>query len=288
MLINYSVMKRYRVLHMDFDVRANLLALEVQDSWDPRIRERYQQNKEHVRQQLRAQYGSQDEEQKARNFLALGAAPFSVIFFHNAFYRQVRDAFILGAYYPALTGVCALGERVLNHVIHLLREDFQHTPEYKQVYRKDSFGKWDLAIKTLENWAVLLPETVNRFRELRDVRNRALHFNPETERDTRDAALSALKLFHGIVENQFAAFGKTPWYIPNDLGISFVRKAHENHPFVARVVLPSCAHVGPAHDLQRTEHGVWTAVDPAEYPERDVSDEEFIELFKQAQHRAAG
>ena len=60
--------------------------------------------------------------------------------------------------YPALTGACALGERILNYLILNLRDDFHSTPEYKQVYRKDSFDQWDAPINALASWGVLLPE----------------------------------------------------------------------------------------------------------------------------------
>jgi len=48
-----------------------------------------------------------------------------VIAYHNSFLRRVRDAFASGNYYPALTAGCALGERILNHLILDLREEFR-------------------------------------------------------------------------------------------------------------------------------------------------------------------
>ena len=278
-------MKRYRVLTFDFDTRANVLGLMISEGWEPHIQEMWRQNQEALRQQLIVQFGVHDATSKLQNFIALGAAPFSVVAFHNDFYRQARSAFITGSYYPSLTGVCALGERVLNHLILTLREDFRGTPEYQRVHRKDSFDNWDLAITTLENWGVLRTQTVVLFRKLRDLRHRTLHFNPATERGTREIALDALRLFHEIVEEQFSAFGDRPWYIPNDTGISFVRRTAESDAFVARVILPSCTRVGPCHTLQHSEDGNWAALDPIDYPECEVSDDKFIELFKRAQNQ---
>ncbi len=277
-------MKRYRVLLMDFDTRATILSHPIGEDWEPQVRAQWQQNKAMVAQGLVAQYGPHGQQQKIQNFVDLGAAPFSVVAFHNVFYRQARDAFVMGAYYPALTGVCALGERVLNHLVIKLRDDFQGTDEYKRVHRKDSFDDWEQAIGTLEAWKVLLPEAAGHFRKLKAVRHRAIHFNPETERGARAIALDALKVFHQIVDAQFTAFGDRPWYIRNDTGVSFVRKAAEAEPFVSRVILPSCSLVGPAHKLENAGGG-FVAVDPTEYPDREVSDEEYVELFKESQGR---
>lgn len=54
--------------------------------------------------------------------------------------------------YPALVGACALGERILNHLILDLRGAYAHTPEYKRVHRKDSFDDWRVPIDTLAAW----------------------------------------------------------------------------------------------------------------------------------------
>ena len=89
----------------------------------------------------------------------------------------------MGAYYPALTAACALGERILTYLMLNLRDDFKAHPQYKRVYRRESFEKWDLAIDTLEVWDVLLPEVVTSFRELRDRRNKAIHFRPEVDQN---------------------------------------------------------------------------------------------------------
>jgi len=281
-------MKRFRVLNMDFDTRADLVMVKIQDSWEAEVKELWRRKQSSVKAGLLTQYGALAFDQKIANLCDLGAAPFSIVAFHNAFYRQARDAFIIGAYYPALTAICALGERILNHMILLFRDDFRGTPEYKHVYRKDSFDKWDVAIETLVSWRVLLVETGEAFNDLWAIRNRSLHFNPETEDDTRGEALAAARAFQAVLERQFTAFATRPWYIPNDFGISFVRKGFETDPFVAKVVLPNCALVGPAHELERDAVGRWIAIDPEDYPEVEISDEEYIEAFKERHARGAG
>ena len=274
-------MKRYRVMAMDFDARANLLAIEANEEWSPEAKEALLNNKAAIRERLLVTYGTADFDSKLENFVALGAAPFSLVAFHNQFFNQARSAFVVGSYHPALTGICALGERVLNHLILALRNDYQHTDEYKRVYNKDSFDNWDVPIDALANWGVILPDATERFRKLRDVRNRTLHFNPETDRDVRSKALGALRLFQEIISAQFGSHW-CPWYIPDAHGLSFVRHEYVNVPFVRRVVLPSCRLVGPAHDVRRLPDGTWEAIDEQVYPDEHISDEEFIRRFVEA------
>ena len=106
----------------------------------------------------------------------------------------------MGGYYPALTAACSLGERILNHLILILRDDYRHTPEFKTVYRKNSFDNWDVPIDTLESWDVLLPKVAKEFRCLKDMRNKAIHFRPEVDRNDRDLALRAVKCLQAVAQ----------------------------------------------------------------------------------------
>jgi len=271
-------MKRHRVLAFDFDTRATILKQEIGADWTPEVQASWKKNKEQIIEHLVAEHGALQLHRKVENFIELGAAPLSLIAFHNKFFRQIRYVFTVGAFYPALTATCALGERVLNHLILMLREDFRATEQYKHIYRKDSFDNWDVAIDALESWGVLLPDVSKAFRELRDIRNRTLHFDPETEGNDRTLALEALKHFSSIISEQFSAFGKQPWYIEETRGAAFVKQSSETIPFVKRVVLPNCQLVGYLHLLEHGPGG-WIVRDDYKYEDQKVTDEEFRELF---------
>jgi hypothetical protein len=217
--------------------------------------------------------------------MEIGPAPFSIIAFHNDFFRQARRAFVSGAYYPALTATCALGERVLNHLLIRCRDCFRASAEYKHVYKKDSFDNWDIAIDTLESWKILRPSAASGFRNLRDIRHQSIHFNPEVEKNTRSAALSAIRLFHSIVEDQFGALGPKDWFVSNDAGITIIKKSFETDVFVSRVLVPCCEYVGPAHRLEVGRDGHFQVIDSTAYENTEVSDQEFIELYKKATRR---
>lgn len=272
-------MKRYRVVQFDFDTRATILSLEPGPAWEPKVVENHKANQESIREGLLQQFGPIAGERKIENYTELGPKPFSVLAFHNRFFSQIRDAFVVGSYYPALTGACALGERILNHLIRSLRDEFQHTPEYRKVYRKDSFDNWPLAISTLDAWEVLLPDAHEAFGELIGVRNRALHFNPDTDTNDRALALEAIELIRRIIVAQFAAMGPRPWFIPGSRGETFIAKEWESKPFVKVVYLPNCLHVGPEHRCVQVQP---FKVSDVEYPDVEVSDAEFLELREKA------
>jgi len=275
-------MKRYRVINMDLDSRASLLKRDILESWKPEVKELHKQNKEQIEQELRREFGTANIKTKLQNFIDLGNAPFSTLAFHNRFLHQIRYAFVIGSYYPALTGACALGERIFNHLLLGLRDSYRGQPEYKQIYGKGSFDNWDKAIKILEGWNILLPDTLTEYRKLALIRNRAIHFDPATDHHDRPLALEAIKTLSNIIQEQFSAFGQQPWFIPNIPGASFIKKDWEKQPFIKVVYLPNCALVGPLHQLkfQVKEHGTEVTIeDTYEYENRVISDEEFADLF---------
>lgn len=196
-------MKRYRVFFLDFDLRVNTLTLEIKDEWEEKVKELHKENQKIVEEGLVEDFGNHEFDIKRQNFVDLGDKPFSVLAFHNRFFQQVRRAFVIGSYYPALTAACALGERILNYLILMLRDDFKSSERYKRVFRKGSIDDWDFAIDTLESWDVLLTEVVTAFRELKSARHNAIHFQPEIDRNDRQLALDAIQNLRTIIAKQF-------------------------------------------------------------------------------------
>jgi len=271
-------MKRYRVLTIDFDSRATILNIVIDDSWEEHIKELHRRNKQKLEESLLFEFGCMDKERKKNDFCDLGAAPLSIVAFHNKFLRQIRHSFIIGAYYPSLTATCSLGERILNHLIISLREDFKQRKEYKRVYRKNSFDDWALPISVLESWGILLSKVVTDYKSLYDIRNRkAIHFNPETDKNDREIALESIKLLSNIIQEQFGALGTQPWFIKNTKGAFYIKKEYEENPFIKKIYLPNCVLVGPFHKLENTPSG-WKVVDNHVYEEREITDEEFRRL----------
>lgn len=271
--------RRYVTLSQDFDLRVRTLEMEIQAEWDPHVKAQWSTNQDKVRQGLVAEYGADSAKQKEANFLAIGPLSMSVIAYHNGFHRQVRGAFVMGHYYPALVGACALGERILNHFILDLRQFFRATPAYKRVHNKQSFDNWTAAIDALQAWGVFLPETVAQYRALSTLRNRSIHFDVDTYGRLRDDALEAVLAIAAIIDLQFSTFAVRPWFIPGSAGACFIRKAFETDPFVRTYLLPNCLFVGP-HYIFRSRGSELVAYDTSDYGLGAVSDDEFQIQFR--------
>jgi hypothetical protein len=238
-------------------------------------------NQERIKRDLLNEYGTTYADMKLNNFIDLDSKPMSILAFHNKFLEQTRKAFVIGSYYPALVAACTLGECILNHLIRILREDYRSTPEYKKIYRKDSFDDWDEAIDTLESWLVLLPEVTKTYRESKAIRHRSIHFNPDVDTDDRILALGAINKLTSIVNRQFGSFGNQPWFIPGIRGASYIKKEAEGWPFIRRVYIPNSYLVGPLHKLVPV-NGKFDLIhvdDNNDYEDREITDDEFRSLL---------
>lgn len=261
-----------------FDARSHLIVDEISADWEPNIRAQHWSNRLHILDWLKHEFGEDNLGEKVADFGLLGPEPFSVVAYHNVFFRQVRRAFVIGSHYPALVGCCALGERILNHLIHEFREDFRNTPEYKQVYDKESFDDWNKAIDVLEAWGLLLPDVVTDYRALRKRRNNAIHFRPETSTRAREMALDAIQVLGRIIEGQFGSIGTKPWYF-NTPGETYIKGEAESWAFVAKMLVPAGLHVGPKYTLKyNQELATWAIDDIGDVGAAEGTDEEFIAL----------
>ena len=240
-------MKRYRIFSFDFDSLAHSLD-PIDEGWEESVKAQRMASREKTIECLRMQHGESYLEQKVQNFIDIGFKPFSVIAFHNDFYDQSRSAFVSGHYYPALTSVVALGERVLNHLVLGLREEFKSSKSYQKVYRKHSFDNWEVAIDALTEWSVLTKDAETHFRSLWKQRNYALHFNENVQYDARAFALDALTTFGKILEVQFSGFGPHPWLFISP-GEVYIRKEWEAVPFIRLVYIPNALKVGHKHKV---------------------------------------
>lgn len=263
---------------MDFDSRSIILTQELGEHWEEKTKEQWRINKDKVREGLKIEFGEHEITTKIENFIALDTKPFSILSYHNRFFDQVRQAYVVGAYYPALVGACALGERILNHLIIDLRDFYSSTPEYRKVYRKQSFDNWDVPIDALFSWKVLLPDVVEEFRLLKSLRHRSIHFNVDTYATLKEDSLAAILHVRKIIERQFGSHGPQPWFIKGTKGHQFIAQEWEDDPFIQTYFLHNCPFVGPFFSIKHDEEG-WQFIDFPDYGERDLSDEEFAKAF---------
>ena len=271
-------MKRHLVFPQDFDTRAYALE-EEKESWDERPKQLHRENKKKTLKGLEWEFGSNDFDAKVTRFKEVGVSPFSMISFHNRFFAEIRQAFVAGYYYPGLTGACALGERMLNHMLLILRDEFSHTPEYKRVYRKKSFDDWSLAISTLSAWSILDEALEKRFSELKELRNKSIHFNHETYTSIRPDSLKAIEILSEIISLRFGFFRKEhSWAINGTKGAQFIKKEFETDPFIRKFYIPRCPFVGPYYAVKFIGEGI-LFVDRPSYEDVEISDEKFADIF---------
>lgn len=271
-------MRRYHPYSFDFDSTAILLE-EPGEHWEEQVRELHLKNREQVIAGLKDRYGVLRHDQVVQNLRDLGPKAFSLIAYHNRFYHEAREAFVIDSYYPALVSACALGERILNHLILDLRDDFKSSPHYRHVYRKESFDDWNFAITVLSDWGILVEGVGDHFLELSKLRHRSIHFNPETYRVLREDALAALKLVGNITSKQFGFFGHQPWFIEGTAGAQFIKKSYETHPFVRKYLIPRSGFVGVLYGMECRADGHWQHLDLADYGDGVMLDEDFAKAF---------
>ncbi|MGX9431604.1 MULTISPECIES: hypothetical protein [Bradyrhizobium] len=272
--------RRYHPYSFDFD--STPLSLESpEEHWDEQVKQVHLENREHQIKRLELEYGTLRIEDVIRNATDLGAKSMSLLAYHNRLHTQARRAFVAGVYYPALVAACALGERILNHLVLDLRDSFKSSEHYKKVYRKDSFDNWPFAVSVLTDWKALADGVGADFLALGDLRNRSVHFSPETYQSLRQDALAAFERLNAIIAKQFGYFGLQPWFIEDTPGAQFVRRTYEDHPFVRTYIIPLSGFVGPLYGMELSQQGLWTHLDYSDYGDDELSDAEFAKRYRE-------
>jgi len=270
-------MKRYLVYPLQFDTRIRALD-QIEEHWEPKVKELHVQNRDNLIDSLKQEFGEYNFEMKLRNFKDLDSSPFSIVAHHNTLFHQARYAFIHGFYYPALTATCALGERILNHLFLDLRHNFPGSRYDRKSHTRNSIDDWSKAIDVLDEWRVFHPAEVKEaFEELKELRNRSLHFDVSVVLSLREHALEALGCLALIIEKQFG-FQLTRT-IPGSRGAFFLRKDAETDPFISHYYLHQCPYVSPYYSMKDTS-GAWLIFDHEVYPNVEISDEEFVAAFE--------
>lgn len=271
-------MRRYLIYPRNFDTRAVILNMPdtvAEDGNECLV----QNNKRLILDGLRVELGDLDFETKLQNFKDVGASPFSIVAHHNDLFRQVRYAFIHGFYYPALTGACALGERILNHLLLDLRGHYPSSSFDKKVHTRDSIADWMKAIETLTEWQVFQHNEVRpAFTELMEWRHKSLHFNAATVSSLRDNALAALHCLANIIERQFGFLESR--IIPSTRGAFFLQKAAESDPFIRFYYLAQSPFVTPFYAM-RIVNRIQLVFDHKDDSGDVLDDHEFAKIYNE-------
>lgn len=276
-------MKRYRVMSMSFDSQPMLLK---DPPADPEQLEQWMSNRDRLIVSLTQEFGARNFDLKLANYRELGPLPFSVLSYHNDFLSEIRRAFVVGSYYPALTGAVTLAERMLNHLLLGLRDSYKGTPEYKTVAGKGQIDNWKRLIGALDAWAVLQPGVRDKFSRLERLRNDAVHWGRDGKIDARGKAIEGIRHLNSIVDDQFGIAAQ-PWFITDVPGEIYLKRQAEADPFVKMVYIPNGNLVGPNHSVEFDSQMRFEIHDQDPYPAAEVTDEEFARLRREARGTSA-
>jgi hypothetical protein len=267
-------MKRYLVMGYSCDTRAHLLKSYPND-------ERLMP----IIDSVIEQYGVFNQEQKIQNFIDFGPISFCLMDFYSNTFIGIRDSFVLGAYYASIAGASALGELILNDLIYSLRSYYPRTTKTKDAFDKKSINSWNQALEILNEWNVLAPGVDQEFKKLESIRQKFLHFNKTTfsSMNERENALETIGYLRAILEKQYGVLNSAPWFLvatPAILG-NFIKKDYEEHPFVKEKIIPNSALVGYLFKCKFGPNNVAIVRDDLTiYPDNEISDQEFCELFQ--------
>ena len=185
--------------------------------------------------------------------------------------REVDRAYISGAFYPALTGACCLGERSLNDLVMKLKAYYTSSERYKEVNRKDSLDDWDRAISILIDWNVIDSEIAGHFAVLQRLRNPSVHYGDVANRaQNAKTAIENLNAIAGLL------FGQGIKRLFMCEGEIYIKAEYEREPFTKEFLLPHCHEVGYEHGAE-SRAGETVLVDRGSYPNGSLSDDEFSE-----------
>jgi len=261
--------------------------MEISKDWDENVRLQWEASIKHIEEGIGEQFGALNLQHKIERFKKIGPKPFSIISYHNNLLTDIRNAYVLGSFYSSLTGTCALGERILNHLILDLREYYK--PKYNFwkdiwniIYKNNKFdiytcktcSSWALMINTLLGWKVFSEETASLFKKLSKKRHKSLHFNIDTVQNLEEESLESIDILQEIVKKQFSAFGGD--YFIYSPGEAFLKKELENKPFFKEYYIPSCKLVSPYHKMIQIIPSV--IIEDIEVEHKEISDDEFIRL----------
>ena len=128
----------------------------------------------------------------------------------------------------------------------------------------------------MKTWNILLPDVATKFEDLKKIRNKAIHFRPETDHNDRELALEAINILRDIISGQFSGWGTHPWFfvVP---GENYIKKEWESNPFIKKIYLDNCALVGPYHIVESIMPQ-WVIKDNYKYEDKEITDIEFRTL----------
>jgi hypothetical protein len=265
-----SIDRRYRPASFQIDARRGL--------YDTPYGQRYAADDA---THLQAAYGIEDFDAKFRRWKNIAYPTLGIIDEYSKKIEQIINSYTMGYVYPAVTSACCLAERILNRLVLRCRHHFKAHPEYKRIYRKDSFDDWGVMLNVIEQWQLIPPKAIELFRDLMPIRHQTIHYNDGYDFDAIIVP-TINKLIEAIGE-VFGVLNRKDIYLVFDVpGEVWVRSQAERLPFVKEFVLPHCYRAHAVHDIDFAKGLITERLGKI----GPLTDEEFVKLRKSSTNPA--
>ncbi|KKR84977.1 MAG: hypothetical protein UU48_C0001G0054 [Candidatus Uhrbacteria bacterium GW2011_GWF2_41_16] len=189
-------------------------------------------------------YGPNDVVAKTNRKNEINQPKLWLIYDFDQYFEEIINSYIIGSFYPVATSCTALAERLVNLFIIKMRD--LHTQSLLDVQlkkyvhsRNQNWQSFELNMKVLQVWNLLNTNQKGWFKDLLDIRNRAVHF--QSAFDPQPDSLKAVQILHKIIDSYFSPFERKDvlrvFEIPGEI---WVKEEKLNDPFVKAFILPCC------------------------------------------------
>jgi hypothetical protein len=190
----------------------------------------------------------------------------------------------MGDAYPAVTSSCCLAERIINRLVLRCRDYFKGHPQYKKIYRNDSFDDWDRMLRLIGEWKLIPDKAIELFAELKPVRHATVHYTHRYDFDA--VAAKTINDLVAAIAEVFGVLNRPDIYLLfNVPGEVWVRSEAEPLPFVKEFVIPHCYYAHAVHDVDFKERRIRITERLGKLG--PLTDAEFVELRKSSREAAA-
>jgi hypothetical protein len=232
-----DVDRRYRLVSFQVDGRRGIHGAQVAKSLADDDQKR-----------LEDTFGSRDFEAKFRRWKNIAYPPIGLIDEYPEKIEQIINTYSMGYAYPAVTSSCCLAERILNRLVLRCRDHFKAHPEYRRIYRNQSFDDWGRMLGLIEDWQLISAKAMGHFRTLMPIRHQTIHYNDAY--DFEAVAEAVINDLIGAISEIFGVMNRSDIYLLfNVPGEVWLRSQAESQPFVKEFVIPHCYRAHAVHDI---------------------------------------
>ena len=189
-------------------------------------------------------YGVHDVEGKISRKNEINQPKLWLIYDFDQYFEEIINSYIIGSFYPVATSCTTLAERLVNLFIIKMRDLYDQSlldaQLKKYVHSRDqNWQSFESNMKVLQAWNLLTPNQRSWFKDLLDIRNRAVHF--QSAFDPQPDSFKAVQILHKIIDSYFSPFERKDvlrvFEIPGEI---WVKEEKLSDPFVKAFMLACC------------------------------------------------